>query len=36
MLPEWVERGREGWGQILDALAAKLADKAAVGTEVPR
>src|SRR5262249_39493805 len=25
VLPEWVERGREGWGKITDTLAANLA-----------
>jgi uncharacterized protein YndB with AHSA1/START domain len=24
VLPEWVDRGREGWGQILDGLSAHL------------
>ena len=26
VLPEWLESGREGWGKILDGLAAHLAE----------
>ena len=28
VLPEWLERSREGWGKILDALSAHLAKEA--------
>jgi uncharacterized protein YndB with AHSA1/START domain len=28
VLPEWLESGREGWGMILDGLAASLSDEA--------
>ncbi len=29
VLPEWLDRGREGWGRILDGLSAHLAKEAA-------
>ncbi|TMQ33088.1 MAG: SRPBCC domain-containing protein, partial [Planctomycetota bacterium] len=29
VLPEWLERTREGWGRILDGLAAHLAKEGA-------
>ena len=29
VLPEWLDRGREGWGKILDGLFAHLAKEAA-------
>ena len=29
VLPEWLDRGREGWGKILDGLSAHLAEEAA-------
>jgi Activator of Hsp90 ATPase homolog 1-like protein len=29
VLPEWLDRGREGWGKILDGLSAHLAKETA-------
>jgi uncharacterized protein YndB with AHSA1/START domain len=29
VLPEWLDRSREGWGKILDALSTHLAQEAA-------
>jgi uncharacterized protein YndB with AHSA1/START domain len=31
VLPDWLERGREGWGKILDGLSTHLAKEAAHG-----